>query len=230
MAACTIGRHLHRGLVAFALLSVASDSSAQPRSRFYAGGSAGGFSVRADEVSGNSGAGGIFGGAALSRYADVELEVVWPSSAFTRSYSGIGVSFAPPGSSREEIERLGVTTQYDKRREISSNISGVVVLHPPIRSTLTPGVIAGIASQRVRERTAYTPLVIPPGVNPLHPAVVAREEINTRNIGALTIGANLAIAVTPHFFIVPDVRYDFGSLGDEINNALRTSIRAQWRF
>jgi hypothetical protein len=230
MTAYTIGRRLLCGLAAFALVGIAAQADAQPRSRFYAGGSAGGFSVSADEVSGSSGAGGIFGGVAVSRYADVEVDAVWPSSAFTRSYSGISVSFAAPGSPREEIERLGVTTQFDKRREVQSNISGAVVLHPPIRSRLTPGVIIGVTNQRVRERTVYTPLVIPPGVDPQHPAVVGRVEETTRNLGALTFGANLAIAVTPHFFVVPDVRYDFGSIGDEINNALRTSIRAQWRF
>jgi hypothetical protein len=230
MAVYTIGRLLPCGLTTLVLAGLAVQVSAQPRSRFYAGASAGGFSVHADEVSGSSGAGGLFGGIALSRYADAEFEVVWPSSPFTRSYTGISVSFAAPGSSPEEIVRLGVTTFYDKRRDVESNLSGVVILHPQLKSTLTPGVIAGVTNQRVRERTAYTPLTIPPGIDPGHPAVAAREEAITRNIGALTVGANLAIAITPRFFIVPDVRYDFGSIGDEINNALRGSIRAQWRF
>jgi len=29
---------------------------------------------------------------------------------------------------------------------------------------------------------------------------------------------------------VPDLRFDYGSIGDEINNALRSSVRVLWRF
>jgi Outer membrane protein beta-barrel domain len=205
-------------------------AQAQPATRVYAGGSLGTFSVRADEVDGNAPAGGVFGGISFSRYADVEVEVILPSNAFTRSYSGISVSFAPPGSSRAEIERLGVTTRFDKRREITSNVSAVVVLHPPMSTRWTPGLIVGVTNQRARERTTYTPLAIPPGVDPQHPAVIARDENTTRNLGALTVGGNLAIRVTPRLFVVPDLRYDYGSIGDEINNALRTSVRVLWRF
>jgi len=36
--------------------------------------------------------------------------------------------------------------------------------------------------------------------------------------------------VSPHLWVAPDVRYDYGSIGDEINNALRTTVRVGWRF
>ena len=62
------------------------------------------------------------------------------------------------------------------------------------------------------------------------PPSSAAPRSSTRNIGGPTIGANLAIALTPQLSIVPDVRYDYGSIGDEINNTLRTSVRMQWRF
>jgi len=186
--------------------------------------------VSADEVSGNSIAGGFFGGVALSRYVDVEFEVVLPADTFTRSYTGLSVSFAPPGAPGAEIERLGVITRFDKARDVSASLSGVLVIHPPLGQRLTPGFIVGVSNQRVRDQTVYTPVSIPDGVDPQHPAVVGRTESSTRNIGGPTIGANLAIAVTPQFFIVPDVRYDYGSIGDEINNALRTSVRMVWRF
>jgi len=222
------------GVVATAMMiavfAAAKSADAQALSRLYIGGTLGNFSVSADEVDGRSLAGGLLGGIALSRYVDAEVELVLPAEPFTRSYSGISVSFAPPGSSRAEIERLGVTTRFDKRREVSSNLSAVVIIHPAAAIRWTPGLIVGVANQRVRERTTYTPLVIPPGVDPLHPSVVAHDEESTRNFGALTIGGNLSIALAPHLFIVPDVRYDYGSIGDEINNALRTSVRMLWRF
>jgi hypothetical protein len=215
--------------LAIALIGFGTTVHAQPASRFYAGGSLGTFSVSADEVDGRSAAGSFFGGVAISRFVDGEVELALPTDTFTRSYSGISESFAGPGASRAEIERLGVTTRFDKLRDVTSNLSGAVIFHPPT-ARFTPGLIIGVANQRVKEQTVYTPLNIPSGVDPHHPAVIAREEHSSRNLGALTIGANLAIALTPHVFVVPDVRYDYGSIGDEINNALRVSVRGMWRF
>jgi hypothetical protein len=208
----------------------AAPASAQTGVRPYFGGSLGNFSVSADQVEGGAVAGGLFGGIALSKYVDVELEVVLPADTFTRSYTGLSVSFAPPGAPRAEIERLGVITRFDKAREVTASLSGVVIVHPSLGQRLTPGFIIGVSNQRVRDQTVYTPVSIPVGVDPQHPSVVGRTESSTRNIGGPTVGANLAIAVTPHLSVVPDVRYDYGSLGDEINNALRASVRVQWRF
>ena len=213
-----------------AYMAGAAPASAQTRFRPYVGGSLGSFSVSADEVEGGSVAGGLFGGIALSKYVDVEFEVVLPADTFTRSYTGLSVSFAPPGAPRAEIERLGVITRFDKARDVTASISGVVIIHPPLGKRLTPGFIVGVSNQRVCDQTVYTPVSIPDGVDPQHPAVVGHTESSTRHIGGPTIGANLAIAVTSRFSIVPDMRYDYGSIGDEINNAWRTSVRMMWRF
>ena len=213
-----------------AIVASRASTMAQTSLRPYVGGSVGHFSVSADQVDGGSVAGGLFGGIALSRYVDAELELVFPADPFTRSYAGTSVSFAPPGSPREERERLSVVTQFDKERDVGASASAVVVIHPPAGRRWTPGFIVGVTNQRVRDGATYTPISIPEGVNPQHPAVIARTESSSRNIGGPTIGANLAIAVTERLSIVPDVRYDYGSIGDEINNALRASVRLQWRF
>jgi hypothetical protein len=205
-------------------------ASAQTGLRPYVGGSVGGFSVSADHVDGRSVAGGLVGGISLSRYVDAEIELVVPAHPFTRSYEGISVSFAPSGASRAEIERLGVITRFDKEREVTSSLSAVVIIHPPLGTRFTPGLILGVSNQRVRDQTVYTPISIPEGVDPQQPSVVGGSEESSRNIGGPAIGANLAIALTPHLFVVPDVRYDYGSIGDEINNAFRTSVKVQWRF
>jgi len=217
-------------IILAACVAGVAPASAQSRLRPYVGGSLGSFSISADQVDGGSAAAGLFGGVALSRYVDAEFEVVLPADTFTRSYTGLSVSFAPPGASRAEIERVGVITQFDKERDVTSSLSAVAIIHPPLGRRLTPGFIVGVFNQRVRDHTVYTPVKIPDGVDPQHPAVVGRSESSTRNIGGPTIGANLAIAVTPGFSIVPDVRYDYGSIGDEINNSLRVSVRMQWRF
>jgi hypothetical protein len=213
-----------------AIMAVGMPASAQTGSRLYAGGSIGSFSVSGDVVKGSSVAGALFGGIALSKFVDAEMEVVLPANPFARSYTGQSVSFAPPGSSIAERDRLSVITRFDKERDVTASISAVVVIHPPATKRVTPGLIVGVSNQRVRDRAVYTPVSIPEGVDPQHPAVIGRTEGSTRNIGGPTIGVNLAIALTPHLSIVPDFRYDYGSIGDEINNAVRTSVRMQWRF
>jgi Outer membrane protein beta-barrel domain len=223
-----LGRVIGAGTLT--MLAAGSLAYAQPALRPYVGASVGSFAVSADEVDGRSASTGLFGGIGVSRSVDVEFDATFPTDNFTRSYSGVSVSFAPPGSSRAEIERLGVVTRFDKEREVLSNISVVVVIHPAGDSRVKPGFIAGVTNQRARMQTVYTPISIPDGVDPTHPAVAAHVERSTRNLGGPAIGGQLSIRVTPHFFVVPDVRYDYGSIGDEINNALRTSVRLHWRF
>ena len=217
------------GLLA-GVLAGASPARAQSGLRPYVGGSAGSFSVSADEVEGTSVSGGVFGGVALAKYVDVEFDVVFPATSFTRTYTGTSVSFAPPGAAPAERDRLSVITRFDKEREVSASISAVAIIHPTAGQRLTPGLIVGLTNQRARDRTVYTPISIPESIDPEHPAVVGRTESSARNIGGPTIGGQLAIAVTPRLSIVPDVRYDYGSIGDEINNTLRVSARVQWRF
>ena len=51
-----------------------------------------------------------------------------------------------------------------------------------------------------------------------------------RELGGLTIGGSVGFAVTRHLSVAPDLRYDCGSIGDEINGTLRTSVRVLWSF
>ena len=212
------------------LVLAAKPVHAQPSQRFFVGGNIGAFSVSSDDVDGQTAAGGILAGVALSRIVDLAVEFSRPVSAFTRSSTALGVSFAPSGSSREEIERQGVLTRYDRRREVSSNISAFVIFHPPRTGRVTPGFLIGVVNQHARNSTTYTPVSIPAGVDPQHPAVRAHQESAVRNLGGPTFGFHLAIAVTPQLSIVPDVRYDYGSIGDEINNVLRSGVGVVWRF
>ena len=222
------------GIIASAsaiLCASARDGAAQTRSRFYAGTAIGSYRVSADAVSGTSAAASVIGGIAVAPWCDIEVDVALPTSPFTRTYGGdtLSMSFAPPGSSREEIERSGIWLRYDHRRDVTASISTVAVFHPS-SGRLQPGFIVGVTNQRLRERTDYTPTRVGPLVDPSQPYASPHAETASRTEGALTVGANLAIALNRHLSVVPDVRYDYGSIGDEINNALRTSVRVVWRF
>jgi hypothetical protein len=208
-----------------------STASAQPSGRFYVGAAIGAFRVSADEVDGTSAAGSVLAGFAVTPWLNIEIDMVLPTSAFTQTYGGdaLSVSFAQTGSSREETERFGVWPRYDKRRDVGASISSVALFHRP-SGTVRPAFIVGVTSQSVRDQTVYTPVRVGSGLDPNHPYASPRIEMASQNEGALTFGGNVAIVLSRHLSIVPDIRYDYGSIGDEINNALRTSIRMLWRF
>ena len=226
-----IERRIITGLSAMALTwACAASAHAQSSLRPYVGGTLGSFSVDADEVDGRSPAPGFVVGMTVSRFVDVEFDAMFPSDTFARTTTAMSTSFAERGASREEIERLGVTTRYDRQREVTANYSFVAVIHPAATARVVPGLVAGVTIQRAHNSIRYTPISIPAGVDPNHPLVLDGEERHTRNISAPTIGGQVAIRVTPHFHVVPDLRYDYGSIGDEINNTLRASVRGIWRF
>jgi hypothetical protein len=125
-----------------------------------------------------------------------------------------------------------VVTRFIKEREGGNTISLGMVFHPRLPwRRLSPRVFAGVSSHRTAERTVYEHVSLPPGVT-LEQVnrVMPQEDSRRRHLGGPSVGGSMGIALTQRLWIVPDVRYDYGSIGDEINNALRTSMRLHWRF
>lgn len=210
------------------IASLARATSADAQSRAYAGVVAGPYYTDADHVSGTLIASGVTAGVSVLPWLDVEVDLLRPAGELTREYTGPSISFAGAGAARDQF----VVTRFINERRASMVFSVGASFHPrvPIRR-MTPRLFVGIANHRVRDRTVLEHLSLPPGVTieqvnrALPPA-----DWRTRSLGGLAIGGSLAVEVTPHLSIAPDVRYDYGSIGDEINNALRTSVRALWRF
>jgi hypothetical protein len=229
----TCGAGLAAGVLVLSSLLFASPVLAQTGSRFYLGALAGPFYTDADRVTGSLIAVGVTGGVRLSSWLGVEVDVLRPSGLLTREYTGTSISFAGPGASRDEIERLAVVTRFVNERRPSAIISaGATFGLPRPEGRMTPRLFAGITNQSARERTIREHLSLPPGVTPeqVNRAIPPEVEGRSRQLGAITVGGSLAIAVTPHVSIAPDLRYDYGSIGDEINNVVRSSVRVLWRF
>ena len=121
-----------------------------------------------------------------------------------------------------------VVTRFDKSQEVSATLSVVVVLRPASGKRLTPGLILGVTTivsvigrsiRRCRSPRASTCSI--------HQSSAASKHI--RGILAVRVGETSRSAVAA-VSIIPDARYDYGSIGDEINDSFRTSVRMQWRF
>lgn len=215
-----------------ALLTVAAPAGAQARGVIMAGPVLGSYTVSADTVEGTTGIAGIAAGVPINALLDFEMEILRPLGALSREYTGTSFSFAPPGSSRADIEQHGVFTRFVYERRVQGVLSFGAAFHPRRSSSrLGPRFFTGVTTQFARERQLREPL--------RWPAFVSREEILRRQplenrarraAGAITLGASLAVDLTPRVVLVPDLRYDYGSIGDEIDNALRAGVRMLYRF
>ena len=212
--------------------AIPAPAAAQNTSGLYAGATLGSINVSADDVDGTSPSAGAIVGVQVLPWLDVEAELSKPSDPFTRSYGGdtLSLAFGTPGASREELERSGIWLRYGKRRDIDLTFSTVTIFRPPMRGRVVPGFILGMTNHRVEHRTDYTPVRVGPDVDPSNPYARPHAETGTRNIGALTFGINVAVMITGQFGVVPDLRYDYGSIGDVKENSLRPSVRVIWKF
>ena len=126
----------------------------------------------------------------------------------------------------EEIERLAVVSRFTNARRVLSTVSAGVAYYVPATGRWSPRLFLGVTNHRARERTELVHLSIPEGIDPERVRRAMPEQAPfIRNLGALTMGGSVGFAVTRHLSIAPDLRYDYGSIGDEINNMLRTSVR-----
>ncbi len=225
-------------LVGMAVLAmVAAPAAAQSLSDpgpFSVGGVFGTHAESADFVDGRTTAVGVVGGVRLTRSWGIEVEVGRPAGSFRRENEAIGIAFPPPGTTTltpQDLERYGVLQQFTRERTIVSTLSVGAVYQPRVHPRWQPRLFMGVFNNRMRERFATEVLRLPAEVDPERLASVGpTEERYTRNVGGISVGGGVGFAVTRRLSIAPELRYDYGSIGDEINNALRTSVRAIWSF
>ena len=162
---------------------------------------------------------------------ELEVEFTRPRGIASSQYSGISISFAGEGASREEIERLGVLTRFSTERRVGHALSFGAALQPGLPGRVRPRLYVGLTRHQVHDRTTREPLRLPPGATLVEVLRVQPEEQELeRSIGTLTLGAGLMVGLTAQLSVVPDFRYDLGSWGDEINSAYRASLRLEWAF
>jgi hypothetical protein len=206
--------------------------SAQDSSRFYAGGTLSASRVTADEVKGSTPTGGFIVGVRLTPSFSVEADVSRAFHKIQRSYEGTSESFAPPGSSYDEIVRQAVHRRWDIEWKPTLNFAALAVWRSTSTSRVGAAVYGGVTLARYREetRTVVTalPAVLP--VPPDSPSLLPTEQIGTRNRGGLTGGLMIPIRIAGSLSVAPELRVVYGSIGDEKHNLLRGGVRVLWGF
>jgi outer membrane protein with beta-barrel domain len=208
-----------------------SSVSAQVASRVYAGAAFGAHTVSADDVETGSlpAAGGTIG-IRLTPAWSVQLDASPGFGELSRTHEGIGVSFAGPGSTREEIERLGVLQRFEHRWTPRFGWSAVAVWRGPGPRRVTAALFAGVASTHYRMAEKVTTLRIPSGVDPAERSIQPTSQSFTRSRGGLVGGVMVPIALTREVSVAPEIRYTYGSFGDELYTVFGSGVRVLWRF
>ena len=221
-------------LIAVALVLGALESAAQPARRgILVGPVVESYIVSADDVEGAMPGAGVGIAIPVNALLDFEAELVRPIGVVRREYSGYGYSFAPQGStSLEEFERYGVFLRYTNERRIDSVLSFGATFHPRVSSSrFQPRLFAGVTTHFASERHLLEPLHWSPLLTAEQRRQIRTEDNRSRRaLGSLTLGVSLAYAMTSHLVVMPDLRYDYGSIGDEINNTGRLGVRVLYRF
>jgi hypothetical protein len=206
---------------------------AQTANRFYAGTAVAAQRITADDVDpgGTSSLGAVFG-VRLTPVLSVEVEAGHGLGEASRVYSGTFISFAGPGASREEIERLAVTMQSDTRWDPGFGWSALVVWRSPGPERVGVAAFTGITSTRYDERRTLTVLNIPAGVDKTEADLhrMMPDDRGSRTRGGLTAGLLVPIRLTRQLSVSPEIRYTYGSFGDEKYNTLRGGARLMWGF
>jgi len=217
------------GLVVW-MASVGS-AGAQAPARFSAGPL-----VRVDHVRVEGGLDGVMpvmGLAASSRLLTslaVEGEVTVATGTLRRHYTGGFVSFAPPGSSREEIERLSPTVRRDLSYAPGWGGAVALVGRGAVSPRVDVGFRLGLSGRSYVETSMFTVITSPPDIDPVR---VAQAFVNTRgrrSRGGLLLAVDLPLRVSSHVRVVPEVRLVYGP--QHVGNAHRewgVGLRGEWR-
>ena len=210
--------------LALLLAAVVPAAQAQDLHRAYIGASAGTHTEHSDVLDGNAPAFAVVGGFRFARDWSAEVELARPTRSVVEERTCRCYSFA---TTREDFDRLAVTELLHEERAVITSLTMGAVYQPRV-GRWSPRLFVGATRHQVRETFSTTVLAIPEGVDPAR--ANPRSSVHTRVVGGPAFGAGIAYRLSPQLSVGTDVRYDYGSMGDEINNVWRTSVRTVWSF
>lgn len=203
-------------------------SQAQQPFRAYFGATVGAHIERSDEVETAAPAFGLVVGVRLGPSWSLEGEVARPIHAFVNERTCQCYSFA---STLADFDRLAVTEPLRGERRVTAIISAGAVYQPKVSPRWHARLFMGVSYHRVRESWSSTILAVPPGFTVTQAAATRPPSTAfSRNLGGLAVGGGVACSVAGRVAVAPEVRYVYGSFGDEINNAWQMSVKTTWSF
>jgi hypothetical protein len=159
----------------------------------------------------------------------VEAEVTRAEGPFERHYSGWFRSWAPPGSSREDIERLAPTARRDLRYVPGWGGGGAFVLRSALSNRVDLGIKLGLAGRTYVETSTFTILTIPEALDEAQVRAAFIDERRDTSRGGVWLGGDAPICLTPRLRVIPEARFILGPR--QVGNAHRewsVGVRGVW--
>ena len=204
-----------------------------PSSRFYVGASAAADGGSRGLIPGGAvpSAGAVFG-VRISDGWSVEAEVERGFRTTRRTGEAVWVSFAPPNSTRAEIERLGIRARFDRTQTAGPGFAVHAVWRSREPGRVNIGLLAGVSARAYDSRVVRTTVLVPPELSlpPDHPDLRRSDETRTMTGGGLSGGMMVFVALTPALTLAPEMRYTHGLITDDPYRVFRTGVRIMWRF
>jgi hypothetical protein len=156
---------------------------------------------------GNHGAAGVGARLRVNRWLDVETDFTAATGTVRRSLESVVVSFAPPGATQDELQRLAPVVRRD--RSYAPGVGGTagIALHTNRPARVHFVFRAGLAVRRYTDATDITVLVLPASLTLDQVERAVPDEVRTRTRTGLMLGAAWPIAVTARLRLEPHIRY-----------------------
>lgn len=195
--------------------------------------------TRIDRVSMEAGAGGttmvagLRAGGRIAGIFSLEAELTQARNRIERSYEGWFISYAAgPNATREEIEALAPTARRTLGYAPGTGWSVALAARDHLTPRITIAAKVGASARRYLETSSYTVLTIPAGVDPARVARDFQSSAGRKTRGGWLIGLDVAVEVTKHITIAPELRYVYGGPA-QVGNKHREAgagLLGTWRF
>ena len=201
--------------------------------RFYIGASTGVDGGSRGNIPGGAvpSAGGLVGLRITDAWS-VEVELEHGFRTTGRTDEAVWISFAPPNSTRQEIERLGIRARFDRTQTAGPGFTAQAVWRSREAGRVNVGLFAGVAARAYQSRVVRTTLHVPPEANLSadHPYVQAEDERRTMTGGGPSGGLLIFVRITDRVTIVPELRYTHSLMRDDPYRVFRMGVRAILSF
>lgn len=185
-----------------------------------------------DDLKGRVTATGGAVGVLFSKHYGIEGEFTNAVGQLNRSYEGNFTSFAEPGATREEIERMAVRARRSMRK--TPGIGGSVAFTARANAGRRADIVlrVGAMFRQYVENDTTTVLSVPEGVEFERAAGSFRDSRTTRTRGGLLFGFDVPIQISRHLTLGPDFRVVWGGPAefDTRYNDAAVGARATWKF
>jgi hypothetical protein len=219
--------------VAAALILTTAPLAAQTPSRFYFGASTGAEGgARGPIWDGTVPSAGALVGVRVSDAWSVEVELDRGFWTTNRTSEAVWLSFAPPNSTYEEIQRLGIRARFERTQKAGPGFGAHLMWRSRDAGRVNVGLFAGVSARAFNSRVIRTTVFVPPELNlsPDRQDLQRSDETRDMTGGGPTAGLVIFVRVMPGLTVAPELRCAAGIITDDPYRVFRGGVRMLWSF